>query len=199
MMKRVHWIAAALVLATLPASPAVAGWKLISHDVAVKVAKGPVSVTPQDDWNKAGPRPIKKSEVWTLDGVNLNELYFVSGLIAGETLYRDNQKKDRPLPTFASSMQLLDIPEFFESSNRLVLDTSVFQVTSVEPMPFGGKDGIRFTYEYAMPGSSLVRKGVAAATLDGGMLYLISFTAPAVYYFDRDHAKAEAIMASVQF
>ncbi len=200
-MKRIHAIAAALAmgaLATLPAAPALA-WKLIPQNVAVKVAKGPLTVTPGEAWNKSGPRPIPKGELWTLDGASINELYFVSGLVGGETLYRDAKKKERPLPQFRAAMQLTDIPEFFESSNRIALDTSVFRVTSVEPAPFGGKPGVRFAFEYAVPGSTMPRKGLAAATIDGGKLYLISFIAPATYFFDRDRPKAEAIMASARF
>jgi len=55
-------------------------------------------VTPSEDWNRNTDRPIKKGEVWTLDGAVLNELYFVSGLAAGETLFRDLDKKENPLP-----------------------------------------------------------------------------------------------------
>jgi hypothetical protein len=199
MSKRNIRIAAALLLALLPAAPALAGWKLTGHGTAVAVAKGTLKVTPGEEWNRGSARPIPKGELWTLDGVTLNQLYFVSGLVPGETLYRDGLKKDRPLPRMVGAMQLTDIPEFFESSNRLVLNTSVFQVTATEPTRFGGHDGVRFRYEYAIQNSTLTVKGEAVATIADNKLYLISFAAPSLFYFDRDRAKAEAIMASATF
>lgn len=197
-MKRIYLIGAALAVASLPASPALAGWKLSPHGAATAVARGRLKVTPGEDWNRSSARPIKKGEVWTLDGQTLNELYFVSGLIAGETLFRDVDKKNRPLPKLRNGMDLTDIPEFFESSGRIALGTSVFTVSAVEPMQFAGRPGVKFTFEYAVEGSALIRKGVAAGTLVDNQLFLISFTAPAIHYFDRDRAKVEAILASAK-
>lgn len=197
-MKTVRNLVAALVLAALPAAPALAGWKLVRHSAPTAVAKGRLAVTPPDNWNRWSHRPVKKSEIWTLDGIALNQLYFVSGLAPGETLYRDVAKKERPLPKLGASQQLTDIPEFFESSTRIALKTSLFRVTQVEPYRFAGRDGIRFAYEYAVEDSPLVRKGLAAGTVVDGQLHLIDFTAPSVFYFDRDRAKVEALMASAR-
>tara|TARA_B110001454_G_C12717106_1_gene433024 strand:- start:1175 stop:1324 length:150 start_codon:yes stop_codon:yes gene_type:complete len=38
----------------------------------------------------------------------------------------------------------------------------------------------------------------AEAALVGGKLYIICFTAPAITFFERDRARAEAIMASAK-
>ena len=198
-MKRNAMLALALFVATVPAAPALAGWKLVNQGTAVAVAKSAMTVTPAESWNRSSVRPIKKSEVWSLDGIGLNELYFVSGLIAGETLYRDPAKKERPLPTLGKSMQLTDIPEFFESSNRIALQTSVFSVTGVEPTRFGGHDGVKFSFQYAVAGSTMTRNGIASATIVDDKLYLISFIAPTLTYFERDRQKAEAIIASARF
>jgi hypothetical protein len=133
-MKRLFAALAALTLVAAPAAPVWAGWKLIDAGEAVKVAKSTLTVTAGQDWNRWTIRPIKKGEVWTLDGTNLNELYFVSGLASGETLFRDANKKVRPLPAFRSTAQLTDIPEFVESSTRIALNTSVFELKDVQPM-----------------------------------------------------------------
>lgn len=190
-------IAAAVLLATMTAVPAQAGWKLVEASKPAVVAKSTMKATAAEPWNRWSYRPIKKSEVWTLDGINLNELYFVTGLIPGEPIYREANKKDNPLPKFRTGMQLTDIPELFESSNRVVLGVSSFTISGVEPFKFGGNDGIKFSYEYALSNSALTRKGVAVGTIVQNKLHLISFTAPSLHYFDRDRAKAEAIMASV--
>lgn len=197
-MRAVRVTLGALLLAAIPANPAFAGWKLARPSVATTVAKGALSVTPDEGWNRWSSRPIKKSEVWTLDGTALNELYFVSGLMPGETLYRDIARKDRPLPTMGAGMQLTDIPDFVENSVRVALKTSVFRMTKVEPARFAGHDAVRFTYEYSIEDSPLLRKGIATGTVVGSQLYLITFTAPGVFYFDRDLPKVEALMTSAR-
>lgn len=197
-MKRLsHWIAAAaLVLA--PATPLMAGWKLVKQGVAVKVAKSTMVVTPGENWNRSSYRASKKGETWSLDGPTINEIYFAAAMIPGEALYRDPNKKDRPLPLMRKSMQLSDIPEFFESSQRIIYNTSLYEVTGVEPVKFLGQDGVRFTYQFAIEGNPLQYKGVVQAALVSGKLYLISFDAPSIHFYDRDRAKAEAIMASAK-
>ena len=197
-MKRSVAAIAALALAMAPAAPAWAGWKLIDAGTAVIVAKSRLRVTATEDWNRSTARPIKKGEVWTLDGVSLNELYFISGLATGETMFRDARKKERPLPAFRASAQLTAIPEFVESSTRIVLNTSVFEMQGVEPTTLAGHPGVRFTYQYAVEGSPLMRKGLGVGTIVDGQLHLITYTAPAVYFFDRDAPKVEAIIASAR-
>lgn len=198
-MRRFFAALAAFALGMVVCSPAFAGWRLIDAGSPVAVAKSRLKVTAQQDWNRWTVKPIRKGEVWTLDGVNLNELYFVSGLASGETMFRDRNKKERPLPAFRASAQLTDIPEFVESSTRTALNTSVFQLTEVEPIMFAGQQGVSFRYEYAVEGSPLRRKGLAAGTIFNGQLYLIVYTAPALYYFDRDAPKVEALIASATF
>lgn len=191
-------VLSAALLAVLTPGPALAGWKPVAGSRAVAVAKSSLTVTPGEPWNRWTVKPIPKGEVWTLDGVGLNELYFVSALAPGETLFRDNRKKDRPLPKLAASAQLTDLPELFESSKRIVMDTSMFELTGSEPARLDGQPAIRFTYRYAVEGSPLVRKGLAIATLTRGQLTLIAFAAPELFFFDRDRAKVDAIMASAR-
>jgi hypothetical protein len=183
-------------LALMAATPAMAGWKLVPHGSAIKVAKGTLCVTPADDWNRWTGRPIEKGEEWTLDGLALNQLYFVSGLAPGETLFKDAARKDKPLPAMGAAMQLTDIPDFVESSIRVALNTSAFQITNVQPATLGGHPAVKFVFEYADAASSLRHKGIAVGTVVNKQLYLINFTAPALFYFDHDAPKVEAIIAT---
>jgi hypothetical protein len=193
------FFAAVLALALVPSAPALAGWKIATHGVATAVAASTLRVTPGEDWNRSSRRPIRKSEVWSLDGQTLNELYFVSGLAAGETLFKDADRKNNPLPKMSAAMQLTEVPEFFESSKRVSLGTSVFRITGTEPTQFAGSPGVKFTFEFAVNGSTLMHRGVAAGTVANNKLYLISYIAPSIYYFDRDRQKAELIIDSAHF
>lgn len=186
----------AAALSVAVAAPAQAGWKLAPAGEATQVAKSTLTVTPSVDWNRDNSRPIKEGEVWTLDGTSLNQLYFVGGLADGKPLMRETAKKANPLPKFKSSMVLTDIPDFYESTLRTALGTSVFEMESVEPTTFAGKPAVKFSFHFATQGDPLVRKGLATGTMVGGKLYLMSFIAPETYYFERDRAKVEALMAA---
>ena len=197
-MKAVVRIALAAALVMAPASQALAGWKLIPAKTAVSVAKSKLTVPAQEDWNRGTHRASKKGETWTLDGPSISEVYFAGGLVAGETFYKDVDKKNRPLPVMGKNLQLTDIPEFYESSQRIAYSTSVYEITGITPVKFLGQDGVQFTYSFAVEGNPLKYKGIARATLLKGALYLISYDAPELSFFERDRTKAEAIMDSAR-
>ena len=197
-MQRFGKILMAAALIALPAGQALAGWKLVPGAAPVKVAKSTMTVTPGEAWNRASHRASKKGETWTLDGPSINEVYFAAALLPGETFYKDVNKKEKPLPVMGKNLQLTDIPEFYESSQRIAYNTAVYEVTGSEPTKFLGQDGIKFFYTFAVQGNPMQYKGLARATLIRGQLYLISFDAPAINFYDREHAKAEAIMDSAR-
>ena len=197
-MSRYKTVLVGAALIALTAAPALAGWKLVPAAVPVAVAKSTMKVTPGEAWNRASHRASKKGETWTLDGPSINEVYFAAALLPGETFYKDVNKKEKPLPVMGKNLQLTDIPEFYESSQRIAYNTAVYEVTGTEPAKFLGQDGVKFFYTFAVEGNPMQYKGFARATLIKGQLYLISFDAPAINFYDRDHAKADAIMDSAR-
>ncbi|MFD0946026.1 hypothetical protein ACFQ1E_06735 [Sphingomonas canadensis] len=196
MIRRILSFAAAAALLLAPQS-ATAGWKAIAQGKPIAVAKTGLTVTaPSGVWNRWSLRPSKKSELWTKDGLALNELAFYSGVTSGEPIFREVDKKNSPLPKFNSKMLAPDVVALFEASNRIALKTSLFSVDSVEPAQFVGQPGVRFTFTYSVQNNDLVRKGEARAAVLRGQLYMITFIAPSIYYFDNGIADARAIMDS---
>ena len=196
-MRHLLPIALGLSLALTPAA-ALAGWKIMPQKTPVAVAKSNLTVTPRSDWNRWSSRPSKKGEVWTLDGVSLNELSFFAGVANGESIYKERNKKDKPLPKFDAKMTLPDIVQMFEASNRIIMETSLFKVDQVEPATLAGHKGVRFTYEYTVKDEEVRRKGEGRAAVIGGKLYLINFVAPAIHYHDAGIDEARAIMDSAR-
>jgi hypothetical protein len=86
----------------------------------------------------------------------------------------------------------------FENSNRMILDSSVFSITTVEPSKLGNFEGVRFSYSYAAQDEGLTRKGEAVAAIVDGRLYLVNFVAPAIHYFDRDIAEVRQLISTLQ-
>lgn len=187
----------ALSCAAMIAPSAQAGWTLMSADTATPVVNGAMKVTPGQAWNRWTARPSNRGEIWTLDGLGLNELSFFAGIRDGETLYHEQDRRNLPLPRYRSNMSPLDVVELFEGSNRILLQSSIFEIGKVEPAKLAGHDGVRFQYRFVAGGEELARRGEGVAAIIDGKLYLVNFAAPAIHYFDRDLPKFHAIVDSI--
>jgi hypothetical protein len=177
----------------LVAAPAQAGYKLMPQGKAVTVAKSGLTVTPDRAWNKIGARPGRNAETWTLDGVPLNDVTYYGGILNDATLFREVDKKNRPLPRFSSTMLIPDIAQLFEGSYRVAVGTSLMAIDSIEPATFAGQQGFRFTYSFTVESEEVRRLGEARGAVIGGKLYLITYEAPAIHYFERGLPAFKAI------
>jgi hypothetical protein len=165
--------------------PAVAGYKLMASGKPVAVAKSGLTVTPNTAWNKLGARPGRNAESWTIDGLSLNDMTFYGGIPNNQTLFREVDKKNKPLPRFSSTMLLPDIASLFESSYRIAASTSLFSVDSMAPAKFGGSDGFSFSYSFTVQDEEVERKGLARGAIIGGKLFMVTYEAPKIHYFDK--------------
>lgn len=200
MTSKRKWIVALAALALLAPVGAHAGYKLVpakaTFTVATPASPASLAVVPSQDWNQLSTRPGKAAQAWTIDGMSLNEVAFFVGIADDQALLKEINKTDKPLPRFSSTMLAPDVAQLFEQTYRLVTDTSLFAIDSIEPAPFAGHDGFRFTYHYAVKDEEVKRKGEAAGAIVDGKLYLITYAAPALHYYDRDLAAYRAIVES---
>ena len=191
-MKTLSLVAAALAM-TL-ATPALAH-RLIEANEAVSVARSDLTVTPSVEWNRISQRPGRRAERWTLDGELLNDVLFFAEIREEDTLFREVNRRERPLPEFTSNMLLVDIPTFLEGSLRVVKNIASFETTHAEPTQFLGVAGIRFEYT-ALGADDLARNGIAVASVIDGELFMMTYEAPAIHYFERDRAAFEQLVAT---
>ena len=173
----------ALCLAAVSAGAAQANAYRERGKVA-EIANSSMSVTPPRDWNRLDAKPGKYAEVWTLDGEQLNEVTFYGGVEAGEPLVKERHKKRAPLPKFAGSTLLVEVPELLEGTYRASKQIGDFTLTGSKPDHFLGRQGVNFTYEYTDE-NDLWRKGEARAVLIGKKLYMVTFDAPRLHYFEK--------------
>jgi hypothetical protein len=188
-----------IVLALLILGGAPQAWagiyKLIRAGEPISVARSPLTVTPAEDWNHLGPRLGRNAESWTMDGLTLDDVTFYGGIGEGATLFKEQNAKDRPLPKFSPTMLPPDIVQMFEESYRIANDTTVFAVDKVEPTKFLGADGVRFSYTFTSK-DEVERRGVANAAIIDGKLYMITYEAPVIYYFDKYARSYDSLVAS---
>lgn len=184
------------VLALLAiAAPASAKWTEVGANRTV-VAGSALSVMAGPGWNRWSKKPIRKEELWSFDGPLLNRIEFFGGIASGEALARETNKKREPLPKFAASMKAAEIADLVERTLRVTEHAPDFMFETVEPMAFAGKPGFRFRYRYTS--GELIRRGEARGGIVAGKLYMIAYSAPALYYFDAHLPRAAAIMESAR-
>ena len=194
-----HFPSIALAAAALAlAAPAYAANTLIPAGQRVAVAGSALTVQPDAEWNRLGVRPGRYAERWTRDGEQLDALTFYGGIEAGRPLFREIDKKNQPLPKVSATMLITDIPVLLENSYRVALGAASFKVDLVEPLAFAGNKGVRFTYSFSKQNETLQRRGEARGAVIAGKLYLITYEAPGLYYYDRSAAAFRAVAESVR-
>lgn len=192
-------LAATVIGMALAASvPAQAAYKYMQKDKAVTVGKSELTVTPPIDWNKLPGRIGRNAESWTLDGLPLNDVTFYGGIADNQTLFREVDKKNRPLPRFSSTMLMTDVADLLEQSYRVALSTPLFEVTLIEPADFAGKKGFRFTYNFTATGDEVKRQGEAFGIISDKRLFLTTYEAPTIFYFAKHQDNFRQLVASVR-
>ncbi|SMP60423.1 hypothetical protein SAMN06296065_10386 [Novosphingobium panipatense] len=101
------------------------------------------------------------------------------------------------MPKFTSSTLLIEIPELLEGTYRTHKQIGAFRLLTTEPAKFLGQDGVSFTYEY-VDADLLTRRGEARAAIIAGKLYMITFDAPRLHYFDRSISDFRALVSSAR-
>jgi hypothetical protein len=188
---RVALALAAVATLSVPAD----AHKLAEKGKPVTVAESTLSITPTRDWNRLSGKPGKHAETWTLDGEQLDEVTFYAAIEPGEALIRERSKKKEPLPKFRKDMLLAEVPELLERTYRTGKDARDFQLRGATPGTFLGRDGVTFAYQVTDV-DGLTRKGEARAAIVDGKLYMVTFDAPRLHYFDLLADDARALMAS---
>jgi hypothetical protein len=194
----VHRATQAFLLTALPlilVTTAADAHKLRQRGEAVTVADSSLTVTPTGDWNSLSKKVGKNTETWTLDGEQLNDVTFFGGIAAGSSLVKEKSKKRDPMPKFTKETLLIEVPELLERTYRTYKNSGSFRGLSAEPKEFLGRDGVVFTYEYTDQ-DELTRKGEANAVIIGGKLYMITFDAPRLNYFDKGIAQFRALTST---
>ncbi len=194
LLKSVLLISAAT---TLAAPATLLANDLIKSGETVAVAKSTLSITPPRDWNKLSLRPGKKAETWTLDGEQLNDISFYSDIAPGEPLLRERSKKRDPLPKLRANSLLTDVPEFLEGTYRAHFGIAVFSLGASKPTKFLNEPAIQFTYEY-VTSDELTRRGEAIAALRNGKLFMMTFDAPKLHFFDKNIEDYRALVATAK-
>ena len=142
---------------------------------------------------------FSRYQIWTVDGIALNRLYFIPSVRNGEHVFLERRAtKRRPDgPVYRTGMRPDEIRD-------LLLDAfsegGAVGVASGElrPARFGDRDGLRFEFS-ASTDTGLLYRGQALAAERGDTLAVLVWMAPTEFYYDRDVAGVTRLLDSARF
>lgn len=189
MMKRY-----AVLIALLTLAGGCAQWELV-RPVRVSVG-GLYSVQPDTSWNRL---VVGHTEIWTLDGVLLQEIRFLRGLKEGDKFLPSPMfsEKYEKMPSYKEGMTPIEVVEFVVASLSQAGMAKV-ETTNLSPAMVGGISGFRFDLTFALE-AGLEKRGFAYGFLRDRKLHLILYTAARLHFYDRDAERAENLVRSIQF
>jgi len=139
-------------------------------------------VNPTGEWNKV-PKIFSLSGLptWTVDGISLNSLSFISEVEVGDTLLPNTDEKK--YQTFEADMLPTELVELIESSFALAYGAKVVYKGKLKPIKIGLTQGFQYDFEF-VASDDLSRKGFIAAAVKNDQLHLIFYQAAKLHYYD---------------
>ena len=155
-----------------------------------------LSVNIDDSWNHLDFPWIKPAQMWTMEGITVDEFLIYSGIKDGQAMHPENPGGSKQKNfVFRSAMQPEEIVSMFEGV--LSRDDATFKLLKLEPYRFAGRSGFRFEYERIRKLDNVQLRGVAFGAVDQGELFAVLYHAPRLTFFPRHQAQVEAIAKSV--
>jgi hypothetical protein len=153
-----------------------------------------MTVQLEGPWNHVSIPGTGPAQLWTMEGVPVDQLLVYSGVKNGELIHAAGSGTQKNF-TFRSSMQPDEIVAMFEG--MLTRDGSQFKLVKLEPATFGGK-GFRFEYSIVRRVDNAQLSGVGFGVVNKGELFALLYHAPRLASFPRHQPRVEQIARSAQ-
>lgn len=155
-----------------------------------------MSVHVDGNWNHLDFPGIKPAQVWTMEGITIDELLVYSGIRDGQAMHPEASAASKLKNfMFRKSMQTEEIVSMLEGV--LSRDGSRFKLLKLEPYVFGARKGFRFEYERIRKIDNVQMLGVGFGAIDKDELFALVYQAPRLTFFPRHQARIEAIAKAV--
>lgn len=162
------------------------------------VSKGEVSVTTAIAWNKVPKMAggLAQEERWTLNGLPLDSVTFISGVKDGEKIAKQRKKEDRQIPPFNVTMTP---PEFVSlvETYYAIAGAINYQTTRVAPADFLGGSGMQIDYQFT-GADDVKRKGRTMLVVVTDKLYMMSVVGAQLHYYDAILPEFESMASSAR-
>jgi hypothetical protein len=159
-----------------------------------------LSVQLTDAWNKFSQPSSVPYEVWTQEGIMLDQLRIWAAIKADQALIdkptSDGQKAAK-VPVFKTDLRPDQWVGLLETA--YASDGSVVTMEKVEPSTWAGAKAVRFEFSMTRKYDDLNFRGVGWATVQDKQFFAAVFTAPRLHFYQQLMPKAEAVIKSARF
>jgi len=153
-----------------------------------------------DAWNKFSQPSSVPYDVWTQEGIMLDQLRIWAAIKDDQALIAkpaSDGQKDAKMPVFKTGLrpdQWVGLLETVYAS-----DGSVVTVDKVEPSTWAGTKAVRFEFSMTRKNDDLNFRGVGWATEQDQQFFAAVFTAPRLHFYQQLLPKAEAVIKTARF
>lgn len=179
---------------------------LVGCATAVKIESGQHTVGARlvfnldGAWNQINAPGLGAAQVWTMEGLPIDQLLVYSGIKDGEDINANtvagSRAAERKPFSFRASMQPDEIVSLFE--RMLTRDGSTFRLVKLQPASFAGGKGFRFEYGVTRKVDGAQLSGLGYGIVDQGELFAIVYIAPRLTFFSRHQARVERMAAGAK-
>lgn len=146
-------------------------------------------------WNHLNLPNSGPAQIWTMEGITVDELLLYSGLKDGEVIHNRSQNIPNAKSFhFKSTMKPDEIVSLWEGA--LTRDGSRFKLLKLEAVQFAGEPGFRFEYELVRKLDNVQMRGIGYGAVSKGELFALLYTAPRLTFFARHRDRVERIAKS---
>jgi hypothetical protein len=153
-------------------------------------------------WNKLASGGGQPFDMWTQEGVTLDQLRMWAAIKPGEVLVKGAPRpvpageKAPRTPTYEKGMAPDQLVGLFETLYSA--DGSLVTMRRIEPDTFAGQPGVRFEFGLVRKGDDVQLSGVGWVAVRGDELYAATFTAPRLSFFPRLLPRAEGVVRTAR-
>lgn len=153
-----------------------------------------LSVTLPSAWNKFSQADGVAHEVWTQEGLMLDQLRIWAAVKPNQALIAKptaTGQKAAKVPVFTSGLRPDQWVNLLETA--YAADGSIVNVDKVEPATWAGVKAVRFEFSMNRKNDDLAFRGVGWATEHDKQFFAAVFTAPRLHFYGHLLPQVEAI------
>lgn len=157
-----------------------------------------LKVTLDGAWNQIKAPGMGPAQIWTMEGLPIDQLLIYTGLKDGEAVHATNSGTNSKSKNFnfRSSMESDEIVALF--AGMLTRDGSNFKLTRLEPSKFCEANGFRFEYNLTRKVDNVQLSGIGYGAISKSELFAIIYQAPRLTFFSRHKSSIEQIALSAR-
>lgn len=190
-MKKIAALSLALILSACTTVTRIEGEQRLGNRL---------SLTLPSAWNKFSQPASVPFEVWTQDGIMLDQLRIWAAVKPDQALIikpASDGTKAAKAPVFKPGLrpdQWVALLEMTYAS-----DGSTVNVDKVEPSTWAGMKAVRFEFSMTRKHDDLAFRGVGWATEQDQHFFAAVFTAPRLHFYGQLLPKVEAVVQTARF